>query len=42
GQIGSVAATYAIEHHGTQKHTYTKEEFAQRYKDGFGDSCPLE
>ena len=41
GQIGSVAATYAIEHHGTQKHTYTKEEFAQRYKDGFGDSCPL-
>jgi adenosine kinase len=35
GQMGSVASAYAIEHYGTQEHFYTKEEFAQRYRQNF-------
>jgi adenosine kinase len=36
GQIGSVAATYALEHLGGQSHAYTFEEFAARYEAYFG------
>lgn len=32
GQTGSVAAVYAIEHYGTQNHTFSIEEFKSRYK----------
>ncbi len=39
GRLGSVAATYALEHLGGQSHAYTLEEFADRYKEHFG---PLE
>ena len=35
GQMGSVASVYAIEHYGTQEHTYTKEEFTQRYRQNY-------
>lgn len=35
-RIGSVAATYALEHLGGQSHAYTWEEFTQRYEDHFG------
>jgi len=35
-QIGSVAATYALEHLGGQSHAYTMEEFEQRYTEHFG------
>jgi adenosine kinase len=35
-QIGSVAATYALEHLGGQSHTYTWDEFASRYSEHFG------
>ena len=35
-QIGSVAATYALEHLGGQSHSYTTEEFRQRYAEHFG------
>ncbi len=38
-QIGSVAATYALEHLGGQSHAYTLQEFAARYAGHFG---PLE
>ncbi len=34
-QIGSVAATYALEHLGGQSHAYTFQEFMQRYEDRF-------
>jgi adenosine kinase len=35
-QMGSVAATYALEHLGGQSHSYTWDEFAARYKQHFG------
>lgn len=38
GQVGSVAATYAVERYGTQNHTFTKEEFVARYKECYGTS----
>jgi len=37
GQIGSLAATYVLEHYGTQGHNYSKEEFVARYQAFFGD-----
>jgi adenosine kinase len=35
-QIGSVAATYALEHLGGQSHAYSWDEFRQRYEEHFG------
>jgi adenosine kinase len=35
-QLGSVAATYALEHLGGQSHSYTFDEFKQRYETHFG------
>ena len=35
-QIGSVAATYALEHLGGQSHAYTLEDFSRRYERHFG------
>jgi adenosine kinase len=35
-QLGSVAATYALEHLGGQSHAYTWGEFAERYEAHFG------
>ncbi len=35
-QMGAVAASYAIETFGTQAHSFTKEEFCDRYKKTFG------
>ena len=35
-QIGSVAATYALEHLGGQSHAYTWGEFQRRYEEHFG------
>jgi adenosine kinase len=34
--MGSVAATYALEHLGGQSHAYTWHEFQQRYEEHFG------
>jgi len=34
-QIGSVAATYALEHLGGQSHAYTFDEFMERYEEHF-------
>ena len=35
-RIGSVAATYALEHLGGQSHAYTWDEFKKRYEQHFG------
>jgi adenosine kinase len=35
-QLGSVAATYALEHLGGQSHSYTFDEFRARYEQHFG------
>jgi adenosine kinase len=37
GKMGAVSATYAIEHYGTQEHTYTYEDFLERYRSNFGE-----
>jgi adenosine kinase len=34
-QIGSVAATYALEHLGGQSHSYSFREFMERYEEHF-------
>ena len=36
GQLGSVAATYALEHVGGMSHTYDWDEFKLRYESHFG------
>ncbi len=36
GRLGSVAATYALEHLGGTNHAYTREEFTARYEEHFG------
>ena len=35
-QIGSVAATYVLEHLGGQSHAYSLSEFLERYEATFG------
>ena len=35
-QLGSVSATYALEHLGGTSHSYTLDEFKKRYQDQFG------
>jgi adenosine kinase len=35
-QMGSVAATFALEHLGGQSHSYTWNEFDARYAEQFG------
>jgi adenosine kinase len=35
-QLGSVAATYALEHLGGTSHAYTWAEFKRRYEKHFG------
>lgn len=41
GRIAALAATYVLERHGTQSHRYTLVEFADRYRDTFGDTPEL-
>ena len=41
GQTGSVAATYAVEHYGTQNHKFTVKEFEQRYAETYGGELKL-
>ncbi len=42
GRIGSLAATYVLEEHGTQNHRYTLSEFVARYRQYFGQAAELE
>lgn len=37
GRIGALAATYAVEHHGTQEHAFTPEAFVERFAAAFPD-----
>jgi adenosine kinase len=39
-RLGSVAATYALEHLGGQSHSYTWAEFVARYEEHFGALAP--
>jgi adenosine kinase len=39
-QLGSVAATYVLEHLGGQSHAYALVEFRTRYEEHF-DACPM-
>ena len=36
GRIAALMGAIKIEHHGTQNHSFTAEEFAQRYRKSFG------
>ena len=36
-RMGAVAAVYAIEKYGTQEHSYTYDEFNERYRNNFGE-----
>ncbi|MGE5140247.1 MAG: carbohydrate kinase family protein [Rudaea sp.] len=37
GRMGSLAATFALEEHGTQNHRYSLDEFISRFGQEFGD-----
>lgn len=41
GQMGATAASYAVEYTGTQEHEYTKETFAQRYKNAYNEDLTI-
>jgi adenosine kinase len=36
GRVASLTAVYAIEHRGPQNHSYTLDEFRDRYRENFG------
>ncbi len=40
GRIASLAATYAIEQVGTAEHSYSPDEFSERYRASFGAALP--
>jgi adenosine kinase len=42
GQMGALAATYCLEHPGTQNHSYTISEFIDRYRKLFDDQGALD
>lgn len=41
GRIAALTAVYAIEHAGTQEHSYTLDQFKARYRENYGDSPEL-
>ncbi len=41
GQMGSIAAAYAVEKLGTVTHTFTKKEFIKRYQENYGTKLVL-
>jgi len=38
GRIASLAATYVVEKTGTIEHRYTRDQFAERYRQAYGES----
>jgi len=38
GRIASLLGSIKIEHHGTQNHSFTMEQFKARYQDSFGET----
>jgi len=41
GRMGSLAAAYVLEEHGTQRHRYSLHSFRQRYRETFGGALQL-
>ncbi|HXS14802.1 MAG TPA: PfkB family carbohydrate kinase, partial [Candidatus Saccharimonadales bacterium] len=41
GQLGAVAGSFAVQHFGTQEHSYTLEDFANRYRQAYGSMISL-
>jgi adenosine kinase len=41
GQMGSLAAVYAVETYGTQEHHFTKKEFAKRYYKNYNQTLKI-
>ncbi|HSR25428.1 MAG TPA: carbohydrate kinase family protein [Candidatus Eisenbacteria bacterium] len=39
GRVASLAATYVVEQTGTIEHRYTRDEFAERYREAYGESA---
>jgi adenosine kinase len=42
GRMGALAATYVLEHLGTQGHSYSLEQFVKRYRQHFDDEGALD
>jgi adenosine kinase len=42
GRVGALAATYALEHVGTQNHRYGRHEFVERFRAEFGEWSELD
>ena len=42
GRIASLMGALKIEHHGTQNHTFTRQDFENRYKAAFGRALQLQ
>jgi len=42
GRLGSVVAVYVLEQHGTQRHTYNRQQVADRYRQMFGNTPELD
>jgi len=42
GEIGSLAAVYCLEHRGPQAHSYTHQEFVNRFRQHFDDGRKLD
>ena len=42
GELGSLCATYALEHVGTQNHHFTMNEFVERFRTAFDDHGMLD
>ncbi len=42
GRVGALAATYALEHRGTQSHQFTRDAFVARFRQHFDDEGLLD
>ena len=42
GMLGSVLALYALESHGTQEHSFTRQQFSDRFKQNYKLIAPLQ
>jgi adenosine kinase len=42
GRLGSIAAVYVLEQHGTQRHSFTRRQAAHRYRELYGHADELD
>jgi adenosine kinase len=42
GRLGAMAAVYVLEQHGTQRHSFTRRQLADRYRELYGDAKELD